>query len=56
MQTILAFTMVDAVFFLVAGVVGVWGGYTGHDGVWYGRSGAWAIIALWALLKLVKVL
>lgn len=54
-MNILAFTQIDAVFFLVAGVLGVYG-IAHAEGPWYGRSLSWGVIALWALLKLLKVL
>ncbi len=44
------------VFFLVAGILGAFGGYGDGTGRWYGRSVAWAVVALWALLELVGVI
>jgi hypothetical protein len=45
----------DLAVFLVAGILGAFSAYR-PDGVRWGGSIAWVIIALWALLKLLKVL
>lgn len=45
------------VWFLIAGLVGAIGAYDTTAGPrWYGRSLAWAIVALFAFLGLVGVL
>lgn len=50
-------TKTDLVWFLIAGLVGAVGGYQREGGpLVYGRSLAWAIVALWAFLSLVGVL
>lgn len=50
-------TKVDLVWFLIAGLVGAVGGYEngGRPLVW-GRSLAWAIIALFSFLALIGVI
>jgi hypothetical protein len=47
----------DLIWFLIAGLVGAVGSYERPGGAWvYGRSLAWAIVALWAFLGLVGVI
>lgn len=48
----------DLIWFLIAGLVGAVGGYEAAPGrpVVYGRSLAWAIVALFAFLGLVGVI
>lgn len=46
-------TKLAMIWFLVAGLVGAVGGYGDGTGRWYGRSLAWAIVALMAFLGLV---
>lgn len=54
-MNILAFTQLDAVILLVAALIGLYGGYH-PEGPWYGRSAAWGLVALWALLKLIRAI
>lgn len=51
-------TKTDLVWFLVAGLIGAVGGYEHADGrpLGYGRSLAWAMVALFALLGLLGVI
>ena len=46
---------IDYAAFLIAGIVGAFCGYDIPNRRWIG-SAAWAIVAVWALLKLLKVL
>lgn len=51
-------SQLSLVFFLVAGLVGAFSGYDrgGAGAIGYGRSLAWAIVALWALLELLHAI
>lgn len=49
-------SQLSLVFFLIAGIIGALGGYGDGTGRWYGRSLAWAIIALWAFLELIHAI
>lgn len=50
-------TKTDFVWFLIAGIVGAIGGYEGGGRpLVYGRSIAWAIVALFSFLCLVGVI
>lgn len=51
-------TKTDLIWFLIAGLVGAVGSYDNAAGGprYYGRSLAWAIVALFAFLGLVGVL
>lgn len=49
-------TKTTLVWFLIAGLVGAVGAYDTTAGVrWYGRSLAWAIVALFCFLALLGV-
>lgn len=48
-------SQLDLAVFLVAGIIGAGAGYPNTPFKW-GGSLSWAIIAVWALLKLLHVL
>lgn len=54
----MALTVLDVAVFLIAGIIGAVGAWRGGtDARWgWGGSLAWAIVAVWALLKLLKVI